>query len=263
MTVKAIWFDLDDTLLWDERSVREALQATALYAAEQTGLDPEALVDAVRREAPALYATYETYPFTQMIGINAFEGLWGRFSGGEHPMFRKLEAIAPEYRRKVWTRGLAAVGVDDPQLGAVLAERFGEERRKRPYVFDDTFAVLDGLRGRYKLLLLTNGSPDLQQEKLDGVPALASYFDHIVISGSFGEGKPSPRLFRHAMSLHGVTAGETLMVGDRLTTDILGANNVGMRSVWINRHGGPRSSDIAPTWEIDSLSGLLPLLERL
>ena len=111
MTVKAIWFDLDDTLLWDERSVTEALRATALLAAERTGVDPDALVAAVRREAPALYAAYETYPFTQMIGINPFEGLWGRFSGGSHPMFRKLEAIVPEYRVDVWTRGLGAGGV--------------------------------------------------------------------------------------------------------------------------------------------------------
>ena len=262
MTVKAVWFDLDDTLLWDERSVREALQAVARLAAERTGADPEALVSAVERETQALYESYETYPFTQMIGINRFEALWARFEDTEHPMFAKLRDIAPAYRNEAWTRALRAVGADDPGLGAELAARFMEERRRRPYLFGDALSTLDQLRPRYRLLLLTNGSPSLQREKLAGVPMLASYFDHIVISGAFGEGKPSPRLFRHAMELHGVTAEETVMVGDRLTTDILGAGSVGMRSAWVNRRGVPREGTIVPTWEIRSLSELPALLER-
>jgi len=263
MTIKAVWFDLDDTLLWDERSVREAMRAAASFAAERTGADPEALTAAVKRETQALYESYETYPFTQMIGINRFEALWARFEDTEHPMFLKLREIAPVYRNEAWTRALRAVGVDDPKLGAELAWRFIEERRCRPYLFEDALPTLDQLRPRYGLLLLTNGSPSLQREKLAGVPELASYFDHIVISGSFGEGKPSPRLFRHAMSLHGVSAEETVMVGDRLTTDILGAGSVGMRSVWVNRHGLPGGGDIVPTWEIRSLSELPALLERV
>jgi putative hydrolase of the HAD superfamily len=262
MTVKAVWFDLDDTLLWDERSVRESLQAAARMAAERTGADPEAVVSAVERETQALYESFETYPFTQMIGINRFEALWARFEDTEHPMFAKLREIAPIYRNEAWTRALRAVGADDPGLGAELAARFMEERRRRPYLFEDALSTLDRLRLRFRLLLLTNGSPSLQREKLAGVPELASYFDHIVISGAFGEGKPSPRLFRHAMDLHGVTEEETVMVGDRLTTDILGAGSVGMRSVWVNRRGVPREGDIVPTWEIRSLAELPALLEK-
>ncbi|KIL34759.1 haloacid dehalogenase [Cohnella kolymensis] len=263
MSVKAVLFDLDDTLLWDERSVSEAFKDTCRLGAEAAGLDADSLEETVRREARSLYETYDTFAFTKMIGINPFEALWGHFRQGEHPMFRKLEALAPEYRLNAWTRGLAALGVDDPELGKKLAEWFPAQRRKLPYVYEETFAVLDELRDTYKLLLLTNGSPDLQQEKLDGMPTLIPYFDSIVISGNFGEGKPSPKLFAYAMEQIGITADEGVMVGDKLTTDILGANRVDMKSVWINRHGIERSDEIIPTYEIKSLNELTDLLKKI
>lgn len=263
MAIKAVLFDLDDTLLWDERSVSEAFRNTCRVAAEATGLDEAAIEASVRKEARALYETYETYAFTQMIGINPFEALWGNFRKGDHEMFRKLEQLAPTYRVNAWTVGLAALGVDQPELGQKLAEFFPAQRRQLPYVYDETFAVLDELRKDYKLLLLTNGSPDLQQEKLDGMPTLVPYFDAIVISGDFGEGKPSPRLFAHAMERIGITADEGVMVGDKLTTDILGANGVGMTSVWINRHETKLTGDIVPKHEIRSLTELPALLKTL
>ncbi|GMK42336.1 putative uncharacterized hydrolase YsaA [Paenibacillus sp. CCS19] len=261
MAKKAVLFDLDDTLLWDDRSVKEAFEATCRYAAEKTGVEAEALEESVRKEARALYESYETFAFTKMIGINPFEGMWGNFTGGELDSFRKMQALAPGYRRDSWTRGLKALGVEDAALGAELAEKFPAERRSRSYVYEETFRLLDHLKGKYKLLLLTNGSPDLQQEKLDGVPNLIPYFDHIIISGAFGKGKPDASIFHHALEKLGITPEEGVMVGDKLTTDILGANTVGMTSVWINRHGMERTDEIVPTHEIKHLEELLPIIE--
>ncbi len=261
MAKQAVLFDLDDTLLWDDRSVKEAFEATCETAARATGLNAGELEEAVRREARALYESYETFPFTKMIGINPFEGLWAPFREGEQEEFRKLEAIAPEYRKAAWTNGLKSLGVDDEQLGAELAEQFPAERRARPIVYEETFRLLDALKGNYKLLLLTNGSPDLQREKLAGVPELIPYFDHIIISGEFGEGKPAASIFKHALERLGIEPEHGIMVGDKLTTDILGANTIGMTSVWINRHGMVRNDEIVPSHEIKHLEELLPLLQ--
>lgn len=262
MAIQAVLFDLDDTLLWDDRSVKEAFQATCRMAAEETGIDPVRLEEAVRREARALYESFETFPFTKQIGINPFEALWARFNKGEQEEFRKLEKLAPAYRTESWRRGLKALGIDNEALGYKLGETFPAERRARPIVYEETFEVLNELKGKVKLLLLTNGSPDLQEEKISGVPGLADYFDHIVISGSFGMGKPAPSIFRHAMQLLGITPEEGLMVGDKLTTDIIGANGVGMKSVWINRHGVTRTDEIVPAYEIDHLRSIHELLKR-
>ncbi|ANE47868.1 haloacid dehalogenase [Paenibacillus swuensis] len=256
MSIQAVLFDLDDTLLWDDRSVLEAFEMVCESAADRLGVDARELEAAVRKEARALYESYETFPFTQMIGINPYEALWGNFTEGEHEQFRKLNELAPGYRKEAWTRALHVLGVDDEQAGAELGELFHQTRRKLPYVYEETYRVLDELKGKVKLLLLTNGSPDLQKEKLAMVPLMAPYFDHIMISGQFGQGKPAEAIFHHAMELLNINADEGLMVGDKLTTDILGSNRVGMKNVWINRRGLANDSDIRPTFQIKHLEEL-------
>jgi putative hydrolase of the HAD superfamily len=259
--IKAIFFDLDDTLLWDQKSVKEAFVATCKAAEEKFGVNPEKLEEAVREKARELYSSYETYSFTQMIGINPFEGLWGNFLDDDDN-FRKMKDIVPSYRKNAWTQGLLALGIDDPAFGAELAERFPLERKNHPFVYEDTFSVLDKLKGDYKLLLLTNGSPDLQNTKLSITPEIAPYFDHILISGAFGRGKPDPAIFEHALEVMDVTKDEVIMVGDNLMTDILGASRTGIPSVWINRHDKERN-EVTPDYEIKQLDELFGILETL
>ncbi len=261
MPITAVLFDLDDTLLWDERSVEEAFRA-ACEAAGDT-VDPHELEAAVRREARSLYESYETFPFTKMIGINPFEALWANFTAGEQPEFRQLEQLAPAYRKESWRRGLEALGIKDEALAERLAAKFGEERRSRPYMYEETLQVLDELRGKVKLLLLTNGCPALQQEKLNGVPELIPYFDHVVISGSFGKGKPDKAIFQHALELLDIAPEQGIMVGDKLTTDIIGGLSAGLTTVWINRTEKEPDPDIQPDYRIGHLSELLPLVQSL
>ena len=122
--------------------------------------------------------------------------------------------------------------------------------------------MLDELKGKYKLLLLTNGSPDLQNTKLTITPELVPYFDEIVISGDFGRGKPDPTIFEHALERMGLKKDEAIMVGDNLMTDILGASRAGIKSVWINRHDKERN-EVVPTYEITHLEQLFPILDKL
>ncbi|TRM11687.1 HAD family hydrolase [Lentibacillus cibarius] len=256
--LKAIMFDLDDTLIWDEKSVDEAFRASGQKATQRYGVDGEAFVQEVKGIAPKLFATYDTYEFTKMIGISPFEGLWGVFDDkGEMPA--KLKSLMPGYRKDVWTKGLQAFGIDDPAFGLELAETFQSERRKQQFVYEETFHVLDELKDDYQLLMLTNGSPDLQKTKLTITPELRTYFDHIVISGAFGKGKPDSSIFNHALALLGVEKHEALMVGDNLYTDILGASESGVRSVWINHHD--QAKEIIPTYEITRLQELLPVVK--
>ncbi|NMO95970.1 HAD family hydrolase [Paenibacillus lemnae] len=263
MPAAAVLFDLDDTLLWDERSVEEAFAATCQAAADAVDVDEHELLLAVREEARLLYESYETFEFTKLIGINPYEGLWANFTAGEQPEFRKLQELAPTYRKASWTNALAKLGITNDELAGALAEQFAAERRKRPYVYEETFEVLKSLQGRVKLLLLTNGSPDLQQEKLDGVPDLVPYFDHIVISGSFGKGKPDPSIFTHALGLMEISPEEAVMVGDKLTTDIKGGNAAGLTTVWVNRTQRPKDPEIVPDYEVKNLNELHEILKSL
>ncbi|WP_409366875.1 HAD family hydrolase [Lysinibacillus sp. 38-6] len=262
MSISTIIFDLDDTLLWDKKSVKTAFEKTCEYAATLHKINSTELEDAVRKEARALYESYETYDFTVLIGINPFEGLWGTFDDPTDS-FQKMKDIVPSYRTDAWTKGLAALGIDDAKLGVELGERFVAERKAAPFLYEDTFAVLDELKGKYQLVLLTNGAPSLQNLKLEITPEIAPYFDHIIISGDFGKGKPDASIFEYVMEKTGVTADDAIMVGDNLNTDILGSSRVGMRNVWINRENNVPNGVVTPTYEVDSLTAFLKLVKEL
>lgn len=260
--LKAVLFDLDDTLIWDKKSIKEAFVATTKVAEKEFSVDSEKLEKAVRDEARKLYSSYETYEFTQMIGINPFEGLWGDFLDDDHEHFQKLKEIVPAYRKEAWKRGLKRLGIEDERFAEKLANLFPSERKKNPFVYEETFRVLEALKGRYKLVLLTNGSPDLQNTKLGLTPELVQYFDDVIISGAFGRGKPDPSIFDHVLKKVNVKKEDALMVGDNLNTDIKGANSLGIKSVWINRDHKEKS-DIEPDYEIYHLEELFPLLDSL
>ena len=259
--LKAIIFDLDDTLLWDEKSVKSAMEATCVKASEKYGIDPVQLEEIVRKHARTIYVSYDTYEFTQMIGINPFEALWGDFTDqGED--FARLHDLVPSYRKEVWRTSLQDLGIHDEKFANELAAYFPIARKNNPYVYVDTFNVLDQLKEKYRLMLLTNGSPELQRIKLDITPELVPYFEEILISGDFGKGKPDKGIFEHALDLLHINKDEALMVGDNLMTDILGASRTGIKSVWINHHGKEKD-EVIPTYEIKSLGGLLPIIEKL
>lgn len=166
--ITTIFFDLDDTLLWDKHSIKTAFQETCKTVAT---IDSKVLENAVREEATKLYQSYPTYAFTQMIGINPFEGLWGTFDDpGEE--FQQMHQLIHTYQVDAWTNGLKACGIEDLALGKQLAQQFVVERKKHPFVYSDTFTVLDQLKEKYQLVLVTNGSPSLQRTKLAITPEL-------------------------------------------------------------------------------------------
>lgn len=259
--IKTIIFDLDDTLLWDKKSIATAFLQTCKLAEEKYGIYAEQLEKHVRDAARELYASYETYDFTKMIGINPFEGLWGTFDD-DIDDFKKMYQLVPTYRKQAWEQGLKKAGINDVRFAETLADRFVQERVRNPFVYEETFAVLAALQPNYQLLLLTNGAPSLQEQKLTLTPELRNYFDHIIISGAFGKGKPDPSIFAHALMLADVKKEEALMVGDNLMTDILGANQAGIKNVWINRENKEQTT-VKPTYQIQHLSQLEPLAASL
>ncbi|GAB6101869.1 TIGR02253 family HAD-type hydrolase [Thermococcus atlanticus] len=79
--------------------------------------------------------------------------------------------------------------------------------------------------------IITDGNPIKQWEKILRLE-LDAYFDEVLISDFVGVKKPHPKIFRKAIGKFGVEANEAVMVGDRLYSDIYGAKQVGMHTVW-------------------------------
>src|SRR5205814_12155 len=100
--------------------------------------------------------------------------------------------------------------------------------------FADVRPVIQRLRERVRVAVITNGPSEGQREKLD-VTGLTPFLDLVVVSGDLGVGKPDAAIFRFALDHLGLDPACVWHVGDSLVTDVGGARNAGLGSVWLNR----------------------------
>ncbi|MHC4735979.1 MAG: HAD family hydrolase [Planctomycetota bacterium] len=157
---------------------------------------------------------------------------------------------------------MAEHGVDDLLFAEELAAVFQKERRLRHIVYSDVVPVLQALREKYKLGLVTNGALDLQREKLRG-SKLGVFFDVVIISGEVGIGKPDPQIFDLVCERLNVGPETAVAVGDSLGRDISGAQRAGVRAIWLNRDNRERNDSVEPDYEVESLNELSEYLDCL
>ncbi len=123
--------------------------------------------------------------------------------------------------------------------------------------------LLDTLYGKYRLYLASNGNSRVQAGRI-AVTGIRRYFDDIFVSQELGADKPSAEFFARAFARIGdVERDRTVMVGDSLTSDILGGKNAGIRTVWFCPKEKPQRDGISPDFVIRSLDELPSLLKTL
>ena len=258
--LKALIFDLDDTLVVEEASAEAAFLATCEEAKARHGIEPHQLHTAVRQACRRLWHAAPVRPYCVDIGISSWEALWARFEGQDENL-RVLRAWAPAYRRDSWQAALLSLGIHDPDLALELAEAYPVHRRQLHIVYEDVRPTLEHFRQSLRLGLLTNGAPDLQREKIAGA-GIAGYFDEIVISGEVGCGKPDRRIYEIMLARLGVAPHAVLMVGNSLHSDVQGAQAAGIKAIWANRSGSPNDTGITPDVEVANLAELRVRLPR-
>ncbi|MBI4220847.1 MAG: HAD family hydrolase [Chloroflexi bacterium] len=260
MGLRAVLFDLDDTLIPEESPDREAVLAACDRARAKFGVPAAALAATVWSRARDLWKSNPIYAVSYEIGLGALEALWGRFDAAD-PVLGALRDWAPAFRREVWRSALMKHGINDGATATELGRAFQAERRARITAFSDSEPALSWLKEEYRLGLVTNGAPLIQREKLEG-SGLSVHFEYVIVSGDIGIGKPDPRVFQGALKALGALAEEALMIGNRLERDIQGAKNVGMKSILIRRPGLSSGSGPSPDYEISPLDELPALLGR-
>lgn len=101
------------------------------------------------------------------------------------------------------------------------------------HLFQDTISILDYLKTNYSLHIITNGFQEVQTGKLQN-SGIAKYFETVTNTDNSGVKKPNPVIFNFALQLANAQASESLMIGDNLEADVLGALNAGMDAVMFN-----------------------------
>jgi putative hydrolase of the HAD superfamily len=227
MKYRHLFFDLDHTL-WDfEANAKATLQEL-----------------------------YHTFSLREK-GVNDFdlfhknylahnELLWERYRNG---------AIRQEELRikRMWLSLLDFKIADEP-LAREMSTRFLDLLPTRTILFPYAFEILDYLAAKkYSLHLITNGFEKTQHSKLK-YSGLNRYFKEVITSEGSNSLKPNKEIFEYAFEKTGARPQESIMLGDSIEVDIIGAMNAGIDQVFINHHR--ITTDIKPTYIVNSLKEL-------
>jgi FMN hydrolase / 5-amino-6-(5-phospho-D-ribitylamino)uracil phosphatase len=225
-SIKTISFDGDQTL-WDFQKVMRNSLNHAMKALQKA--DPIA---------------------ASRLDIDKMIRIRNRVAGELKGRVTNLEQV----RLEAFRQTLIEADRPDDKLAAHLNAVYLKHRFEDTELYEDVLPALTELRRKYKLGLLSNGNSYPERCGLGGV------FQYIVFSQDCGYEKPDPRFFQTAVTMSGFIKEELLHVGDSLENDVIGANNAGIKSIWLNRDNLKPDSAHILKYEIHSLRELLELV---
>lgn len=227
--IKNILFDLDDTILDFKTAERMALSK----ALTTLGITP----------------TYEI--ISRYSELNILQ--WKCLERGE---ISRAEVKLNRYRLL-----FDEFGIDvSPQLATSLYE---DNLCIGHYFIDSAEETIKLLSESYNLYIVSNGTKRVQDSRIASA-GIEDYFKGIFISEDVGVEKPSVKFFEYCFSkIADFSPDETIIVGDSLTSDILGGKNSGIKAIWFNSKNQINSTDIKPDYEISSHKELVELLKTI
>lgn len=216
------------------------------------------LWDYERNSAEALLELYEYYGFAGMgleyqVFLEVFHkvnnDLWDKFNCGQ------IERA--ELRDTRFSIILGKLGIDAALVPDDIGLRYLQIAPQKSHVIPESHRVLDILKTRYRLHILSNGFDDVQLSKLRHA-GLQRYFDRVITSDNSGSRKPEIRIFEYALEQTGADRSNSLFIGDNPKTDIDGARNSGIDHIFFNPGGLPLP--YPDTFQIRHLDELLNIL---
>jgi putative hydrolase of the HAD superfamily len=236
---KAILFDLDDTLISAYNRPDLAWYSIAHeFAADLHPCAPADVAVAMNLSADAFWADAARHRLGRLQLLDA-----------------RVTIITDAFA------ALASAGhtAPGPDVTHRMAARYNAFREEQMHLFEGAHHVVDTFRARGVLLaLITNGAAAPQRAKVTRFD-LTHRFHHIQIEGEHGFGKPEERAYRHALSVLGVEAADTWMVGDNLEWEVVAPQQLGIHAIWhdVVGEGLPPNSTARPDRIIRSLPELL------
>jgi putative hydrolase of the HAD superfamily len=187
-------------------------------------------------------------------------------------LYRDGEITKEILRDKRFNDTLMRFGVENRELAEEISDYYITQSPLKNHLFPFTIELLDSLKGKFTMHIITNGFEEVQTVKLDNSD-LRKYFDKVITSEQVGVKKPfdkvitseqvgvkkpDPAIFEYAMKEAGTTAEESIMIGDDPLVDIQGAASVGMDQIFFNHNGV--EPGLNPTYEVKQPEPILKIL---
>ena len=206
-----------------------------------------------------LHQLYDEYDLKAM-GIEEFDSfhtsynhhndrLWERFRNG----YMKRE----ELRWKRFWLALLDFRITDTALAHEISSAYLEILPTQTLLIPHAKEVLEHCKGRYPMHMITNGFETTQRLKMQ-FSGIASYFSELITSEKSNSMKPNPSIFDYALKATGASAEHSIMIGDAIDIDILGAINAGWDTAYYNPQ--KLAHDRKPTYEVQGLNELMTIL---
>jgi putative hydrolase of the HAD superfamily len=189
--------------------------------------------------------------------FNSFHHAYVKHNTRLWDAYRKAE-IAKDYlslHRFLFT--LNDFGCNDIEMAAKMAKDYVRISPQKKILLPHAIEILDFLKPNYQLHIITNGFVEVQYTKLKN-SGLENYFTNTIISEETGFQKPDAAIFEYSLQKALAKAEESLMIGDDLKVDVIGARQAGMDQIFYNTSGISHDEDI--TFEIRSLLELKYIL---
>ena len=218
----------------------------------------DTLLDFGKAEAAAIRKTFER------IGIPVTDELIRRYSeinAQQWSRFEKGEITREKLLTERFDILFSELGINVPSEMAQASYEYllgiGH------YFVDGAEELLEALKDKYELYIVSNGNASVQDRRLKSA-GIIPYFKDIFISERVGFNKPSAEFFDACFEhIPGFEKDKAVIVGDRLSSDILGGINAGVKTCWFNPRGDAPDPDIPADYEIKRLSELPALLESI
>ena len=227
---KNLFIDLDDTIYDFSAASREAFMETYEL------LHYDRFFDSFNH----YYSIYEPYNLE----------LWHIYGEGK--------ITKEELNKRRYSYPLEVFGIKDQELADTFCrEALGRIPTKNRLI-DGAIELLEYLRPKYNMYILSNGFKELQSHKMR-TAGIDKYFDALILSEDIGVNKPNRELYEYALEKTGSKLEESIMIGDMFETDITGAANIGMKQIYFNPKK-KESHTFAPTYMVTELLQIKDIL---
>lgn len=225
--IKAIFFDLDDTLVDSKKAQYNAICDFKKLYSEFDKIKDIDFANIWNKITIEIYEKYHSRKISfEELRIGRMKGLFSNYS----------------------------INISDEEAEQKFRD-YKSVYEKNWILFDDAKEVLEHLKSKYKLVIISNGDGKWQRKKIEHT-GLNKYFSDIIISSEVGYSKPEKEIFDIASNIVNLKPANCVMIGDIFKVDIQGALNAGMKAIWVNR----RKEKLSYEYQIEELNKLIKYL---